>query len=87
MNIITRSGFEWEIDDDANDDQELLDALVELDENGSKYGKVLDILLGKEGKKALYEHVRNEKGKVRASLVVKELADIVTAMKNGPRKN
>lgn len=84
MIVRTTSGFEWDIDDDARDDQELVDAFVELDAHKERYGKVLDILLGAEGKKALYEHCRGENGRVKASRIQNELKDIVFFMKEHP---
>jgi hypothetical protein len=87
MKIETTTGFAWEIDDDARDDQELVDAFVEMDAHPEKYCTVLDILLGTDGKAALYEHCRNEKGRVKATRIQHELADIINSMKAGPLKN
>lgn len=85
MNIKTGSGFQCEIDDDARDDQELVDAFVEMDEHPERYSKVLDLLLGKTVKKQLYEHCRNERGRVPATVIQKELADIIACMKEHPK--
>lgn len=84
MKIVTGTGFTWEIDDDARDDQELVDAFVEMDEHPERYGRVLDLLLGKDGRKVLYEHCRNEKGRVPATAIQHELFDIIECMKNNP---
>lgn len=81
MTVKTTTGFMWDVDDDARDDQELVDTLIEMDEHPQRYSRVLEILLGKEGKKALYEHCRNDKGRVSATLIQHELFDIFESMK------
>lgn len=77
IEIETKTGFKWAVDEDVLDDQELLDALVELDEHPSKYSGVISGFLGEDGKKALYEHVRNDNGRVKATLIWAEIADII----------
>ena len=57
----TESGFEIELDDEAMNDVE---AIVEMDTDGTKLFYVADRLLGKEGKKKLYDHLRDAKGRV-----------------------
>ena len=58
----TESGFEIELDDEAMNDVELVEAIVEMD--STKLFYVADRLLGKEGKKKLYDHLRDAKGRV-----------------------
>lgn len=84
----TSSGFEYEIEDEALDDMELLDALVDIDEGStSSYRYAIKALLGEEQRKALYEHVRNKKtGRVSAKAVFKEFAEVLTSAK-GDVKN
>ena len=59
----TNDGFEIELSEDALDDAELLDAL-----GGMQDGNVFDMsrltlrLLGKEGRKKLYDHLRTPGG-------------------------
>lgn len=81
---VTSTGFEYTIADDNLDDMELLDALAAVD-NGNilAASKVCTLLFGKEQKKALYDHVRDENGKVRYSSVVRELTDIILHSENG----
>lgn len=72
----TSTGFEYELDDAALDDYELLEMLTELDKG--EYGSitlVVERLLGKEQKDKLKEHVRKN-GKVSASELMKEIAEI-----------
>ena len=47
----TESGFEIELDDEAMNDVELVEAIVEMDTDGTKLFYVADRLLCKEGKK------------------------------------
>ena len=76
VKIKTSSGFEWEFDSDVVDDQELLDALMEVDNKISSYSKAVKMLLGEDGKAALYESLRNEKGRVPATKVASSIAEI-----------
>ena len=76
----TSSGFEYTIDDEAKDDMELLDALVEIDEGEpSGISKATLLLLGKDQKKALYEHCRTASGRVSAAKVIAEFTEILNA--------
>lgn len=82
----TRTGFEFSIEDDWFDDMELMDDLVEADK-----GNTLSVisackrLLGSEQKSKLYEHCRDEKGKVRAQVLTNEMSDIVNASKEAKK--
>lgn len=87
----TSSGFEYQIEDDARDDMELLEAFMEIDDG--KIGalrKVIKSLLGDEQKTALYDFHRDKKtGRVPASKIMADLSEILndageqsTAVKN-----
>ena len=82
----TNDGFEIEMDEDALDDAELLDAL-----GGMQDGNVFDMshltlrLLGKEGRKKLYNHLRTPDGRVpvaKGAGALGELMNSFTAGKN-----
>lgn len=74
----TQSGFEYSVDED-NVDQEFLDALAEADdENPLKVSKALKLLLGDEQRKKLYDHLRNEKGRVPVKAVMEAFSDILS---------
>lgn len=82
----TNSGFEIELDDGVANDQELLDALAALED-----GEILNVsrlivrLLGKDGRKKLYDHLRTEDGRVpadAAATAVFELFGSFSAGKN-----
>ncbi len=72
----TKSGFEYSIKESALNNFELVDALAEVDENPLLMSKVLNMLLGKEQKKKLFDHIRKEDGTVPFELVEKELVEI-----------
>lgn len=80
----TASGFAYTIDDDARDDMELFEGLLALD-NGdiSTLAATITALLGKDQKKALYDHCRNEKGRVSATRVFGELKEILNGAPEG----
>lgn len=82
----TASGFEFEIEDGVLDNMELLDAIAELEENPLKLTKVVKLLLGEETKERLYDHVRNEKGRVPAEALSTEVADIFKLLNGKVKK-
>ena len=77
----TNDGFEIGLNEDVLDDAELLDAL-----GGMQDGNVFDMsrltlrLLGKEGRKKLYDHLRTEDGRVPADQVSAALNEIFLAL-------
>ena len=72
----TKSGFEFTIDAKSLDNMELIDAIAELETNQLALPKVLTLLLGKDQKARLYDHVRDESGRVSVEKIGAELADI-----------
>lgn len=80
----TKSGFQFEIQEEIFDDYELLETLVDAD-NGDNMAlfQAIDMILDGTQKDQLKEHVRNEKGRVPASAMVKELIDIMEASNAG----
>lgn len=79
--IKTKSGFSIEIDEAVIDDAELLDMLVELDEeNFTVFPTILKKLLGADGKKKLYDHIRNEEGRVPYEPLTAEINDIMQGL-------
>ena len=89
VHIKTESGFECEVDADANNDQELLEALIELDNNPLYYIKTIKLLLGEQEKQRLYDHLRNENGRVPATKVMETIGEIIKLLgeKNKELKN
>lgn len=82
---VTRSGFAFEVDEAVANDMELFEALCDLD-NGDATAvvPVCRIILGKQ-KKALYDHLRNEAGRVPVDRVTEEVVDIFSALQNGKK--
>ena len=80
----TSSGFEYELDEAALDDYELLEDLCELDEgNMAKTSSVLKRLIGAEQKERLKEHLRTETGRVPMSKMMAEIEEIFKNVKEG----
>lgn len=78
----TKSGFAYSIPESRLDNMELLDALVAVDKgDGAQLPAALDMLLGKDLKKALYDHVRTAEGTVPVSAVSAELMEIMQGEK------
>lgn len=74
----TESGFIFNIEVERLDNMELIDALAELEDDPLQMSTVIRLLLGKEDKKRLYDHVRTDEGMVPSELVEKELGEIFT---------
>lgn len=80
----TNDGFEIELDEDVLDDQELMDALT-----GIQDGDILNVsrltlrLLGKEGRKKLYDHLRTPEGRVPVAKVSEALGELMNSFTAG----
>lgn len=84
----TTTGFKFSIDPDAIKDMEFIELAAAADENGLMLPKMLVKLLGEKQKKALYDHVRNKKGRVMADDVSNEVTEMFDAIKeDGEAKN
>jgi hypothetical protein len=86
----TSNGFHFEFDEARADDMRFVDLIVaSMDENTPEFeritaaSKMIEMLLGKEQKKALYEHLRGEDGRVHVQAVSDALTDIFGSMANG----
>lgn len=71
-----KSGFEFEVADDVCDNMELLDAVVDADENPLAVSKIVKLLLGEDQRRALYDHLRDESGRVPVLAVSNAVAEI-----------
>ncbi|MGI6721061.1 MAG: hypothetical protein ACOX4I_00670 [Anaerovoracaceae bacterium] len=77
----TSTGFEYDINEMVINNMEFLEELASyLDGEGFEIFHVIEEVLGKDGKKALYEHVRDKSGKVPVDKINEELAEIFTAL-------
>lgn len=72
----TSSGFKFEIAEGALDNYELVEALADIETDPLSVTKVVTLLLGKEQKEKLKEHVRNEEGVVTTTALMKEIEEI-----------
>lgn len=77
----TSTGFAYSINENALNNFELLDLFAGVDENPLLLPKAIEMLLGKDGKEELYNHVRLEDGTVPADKISDELAEIITGNK------
>lgn len=83
----TKSGFEFDVPKSVIDDMRVLDAVVELESGNSlAISRLCDQILGAEGKKKLYEHIKMEDGRVPISAVSEEIGEIFRAF-GKPGKN
>lgn len=76
----TNTGFEFEIEDDALDNYELLEVITSVDKGDlSAVPKMVDMLLGPRQKEKLKEHVRSAEGRVSATAMMDEVTSILSA--------
>ena len=86
--IETSTGFKLAIDIDFGDDMELFEELVEMEKgNATALPGVVAKILGEKDKKRLYDHVRDEKGKVKITAVEKEIVEIFEALGEKEKKS
>ncbi len=77
----TKTGFGFEVDETAVNDMEIIDAFVEIaDGDPTPYNRVIKKLFDKEQVKALYDHVRDENGRVPIDKIATEINDVFSAM-------
>ena len=87
--IVTKSGFEVEIDETCMDDMELLDEIVALrDGDITVYPGIVRRIMSAEDKKRLYDHIRDEAtGRVPTSAFAAEVTDIFDGLKDGKKSS
>lgn len=80
----TNSGFEIELDENVLGDQELIDALVGLEDGEFlNMSRVVLRLLGKDGRKKLYDHLRTPDGRVPAEAVAAAVGELLNSFAAG----
>lgn len=84
ITVTTSTGFTCEIDEGALDDMELFEALCDLDhEDATALPRAAQLLLGKEQKKALYEHCRDKETKrVPITRATQEISEIFAGLQS-----
>ena len=80
----TRTGFEFSVDEDIIRDMEFVELAAEAQDNGLLLPRLIEMVVGKEQKKAMYDHVRNENGRVLMEKVNAEFEDVIEAIKESP---
>ena len=75
------NGFKYEVDVDVFNDMELIEAIAASEgDDPLRIVEVLERILGKEQKKALYDSIRDENGRVRVDAVEEAINEIMTAV-------
>lgn len=84
--IVTSTGFECNIDSEVLNDFEMIDLVTEADDgNLLSINRLLNKMLGKE-KKRLYDHLRNDDGRVPIDDMTRAVEEIFTSL-NKEAKN
>ena len=73
----TKTGFEYEFDENLFKDYELVELLAEVDENPLVLPQIFKKLIG-DRVKDLKDHVRDENGEVDIEKMVAEFEDIIS---------
>lgn len=82
INGKTKTGFEFSVDKNVMNDMELVDILADdTMDDAFRMSYVVRKLLGRDQRKALYDHVRVN-GRVPVDAVIAEVEDIFAAMGN-----
>lgn len=72
-----KNGFEYEIDPQNLDDYELLELMGDLEDNPLLVPKIINKILGVEQKDRLLDHLRDENGRVKTSLMEEAITEIM----------
>lgn len=83
--IKLENGFECTINTDVLDDMEFVDLLADTEDDPLKIGRVALMLLGKEQKKNLYDHLRTEDGRVPVTSMNDAIEKIFNALGDGAK--
>ena len=84
IHVKTKSGFEIELDEKVMDDAELLDDFIALDEGKAQVlPRVIRKILGEDGKKRLYDHLRTPDGRVPYAEVSDTFLEIFSSFQGG----
>ena len=85
--IITKSGFEIDIDKTVLDDMELFECIVDVDKGrADRIPEMLNRMLTPDQKKTLYDHCRDESGRVRMTKVETEIEEIFDGLRDPEKK-
>jgi len=87
LKIELSNGFKFDFDETVLDNMELVDALAECENNELAIIPVCNLLLGKDTKKKLYDHLRDENGRVPIQAVMDSLMEILEEKAGKDGKN
>ena len=88
--ITTSTGFKIKVDEDNFDNMEFVELLAGAGNETEELmiaPKAIEMTLGKEGKEALYDHVRDEKGRPRATRAIEEFKEIISLVGDGGKNS
>lgn len=74
----TESGFTFEVDEEELNDMEFVELLADAQEDSLMFPRLIERMLGKDQKKALYDHIRNKKGRVPVDATIDIVTEILT---------
>lgn len=74
----TKSGFAFCVDENRINNMEYIECVAVVENDLSVLPRMLTLLLGDEQKRALYDHVRTEDGRVPIDAIEKEFYDIMS---------
>ena len=74
----TKTGFEFELDNELIDDYEVLEMYEDITETGLGVRKLLIKLIGEDGYNRLKEHCRKKDGTISAKRIGHEMNDIMS---------
>lgn len=77
----TSSGFKYQIPEENLNNYELVEVLGELEENPLLISKTVTLLLGKEQREKLKDHLRTEGGTVPTDRISEEIMEIFNSQK------
>ncbi|MBO1909729.1 hypothetical protein [Sporosarcina sp. 6E9] len=77
----TSSGFKYEIPEENLNNYELVEVLGELEENPLLISKTVTLLLGKEQREKLKDHLRTEGGTVPTDKISEEIMEIFNSQR------
>jgi hypothetical protein len=84
----TKSGFEFEMNEEVLNDMRIVDALADMQSGDDSLVMVavtelLNLVLGRKQKQLLYKHLEVENGRVPIEKVSDELVEIFNSLKEG----
>ncbi len=87
QHVMTDSGFEIDLDVAVMDDMEVFEKIVAIDKgNVMELPALLDLIFTRDQKAALYQHCRNDAGRVPISAVAQEFGKIMTGLRDAEKK-